>query len=285
MDEHYKQAEISAYLQTQLDEVQVKHAERVKVEWVGPNRYEVWDVHERSGRLWVVLPPMNFYVQDDIPTAQHVLSLHIGLMERMSARLVSVASKAEQDRFSVAHRKLDQARRPMRDANEPEDYQTVGVRCREALLAIIHAVADDTLVPDGQEAPKQDAFRAWSVLIADTLAPGRSNERLRAHLKGVAATTWQLVVHLQHDRNASRFDAETALDACGHVFSAFALAILRHEAGEPRACPACGSMQLGDYWQKDAPDDQRHAWVCGACGWTRLSPLPLAQAGDLTADP
>jgi hypothetical protein len=66
---------------------------------------------------------------------------------------------------------------------EAEDFQAVGMRCRECLLELVRALADPALVPAGTEAPKAADFVGWSDLIAGHVAAGSSAEEVRRFLR------------------------------------------------------------------------------------------------------
>jgi hypothetical protein len=65
----------------------------------------------------------------------------------------------------------------------------VGVRLRECLVSFIGETANDDLVPEGQEPPKQSDFKGWAELLANMLASGKSSAYLRSYLKKLSAET------------------------------------------------------------------------------------------------
>src|SRR5439155_859483 len=123
------------------------------------------------------------------------------------------------------------------------------------------------MVPPGVDQPQRANFLRWSELIADYIAPGKSNENLRGYLKAVAGGTWPLVQWLTHAGNATRFDAEMALDAAERVLGAFGMALVRKERGVPDRCPICGSYQITTDFRPDLDIDPPYLMICKKCGW------------------
>ncbi len=78
--------EVLTYFKHQLDDDPVAHLEKVWVERVGPNVFDIWDVHCENSRWWAVSPALNMYSQDDFKSRDVVLTFHIGLMARVFAR-------------------------------------------------------------------------------------------------------------------------------------------------------------------------------------------------------
>jgi hypothetical protein len=73
-----------------------------------------------------------FYKQADLPSMETILSFHIGLTARLVARSAREASATDeqQDRTPAAWRKFAQAAEAIDKADEAEEFQAVGMRCR-----------------------------------------------------------------------------------------------------------------------------------------------------------
>lgn len=127
-------------------------------------------------------------------------------------------------------------------------------------VSMLTMVADEYLVPEGVDKP-QAANAEWLNLLAEKIAGGSSNARLRAYLKSVGKETWQHVSWLTHATNATRFDAEIAVANTAHFISVFTVAMLRDHSGAPKHCAECGSYQVG-------------SGVCARCGWVDESHVP-----------
>lgn len=194
----------------------VLHVERVNAERIFGREYEVWDVHTDEGRWWVITSPTNLYSQELFPSADYTLSLHVGLMARVAARQPVQTDPERRDRTTIAWRRLEQAQEALENGDEAEDFQAVGMRCRECLLELVRGLADPVMVPAGSEPPKAADFVMWTELIAGHVAPGSSADELRRHLRATAKSTWQYVNWLTHGTNAVRFDGRIAVGSTSH---------------------------------------------------------------------
>jgi hypothetical protein len=252
----------------------VVYAEKVHSERVFDTKHDVWDVRtRRNRRWWVVTNLLNLYPKKDHETIDHVLAFHLGLMLRMQHRQPSQPGQDEvRDSLRSVFRQMDQVFEAFDEADEAEEFQAVGVRAREALLSLVHTLAKPEMVPPDSETPKRSDFEHWSAFIADSVAPGARNSRLRAHMKQVAASTWDLVNWVTHDKNATRHTAGVAAEAASSVLALFGRASVRHFADVPDRCPKCGSYRLYPDWRSD---EDAYYTLCEACGWeTRRDPTP-----------
>ena len=225
-------------------EEEVLHTEKVASERVFGREYDVWDVHTDKERWWVITNPTNLYSQRLMPSLDYTLSFHIGLMARVQARREPEGSEAEQEFLVVTNRKLVQASEAFDRADEAEEFQAVGMRCRECLLVLIRELTQDSDLAKGDDLPKAADFPAWNERIANAIAPGDPMEYVRSYLKTIAERGWRLVNWLTHANNATRNDAELALSATSHIVNNYAVAVLRRRAGAPERCRRTRKHQL-----------------------------------------
>ena len=258
---------IREYVEWQSPKEKVTYLEKVATEHLFDRKIEAWDVHTDGERYWVITEPTNLYSQDLFPSLDYTLSFHIGLMARVMARRRGADDDEQQDRLAAAWRRWTQAAEALDRADEAEEFQSVGMRCRECLLAMARAVASDSMVPTGQERPKRGDFLHWSELIANTVAAGSSAAGVRGYLKTLAKSTWQLVSWLTHASNAVRFDGHVALEATQATLRAFGRAVLRHERATPDRCPRCHSYKIGSEYVPAAGVDPPYVTFCESCGW------------------
>jgi hypothetical protein len=258
---------IADYVEWQAHgEEEVLHAEKVASERVFSREYDVWDVHTDKERWWVITSPTNLYSQTLMPSLDYTLSFHIGLMARVAARREPEGTEAEQEFLLVTTRKLTQASEAFDQADEAEEFQAVGMRCRECLLALIREVIDGSDIGQGDNLPKAADFPAWNDRIANTLAPGSSAEHVRGYLKTTAERAWRLVNWLTHAANATRIDAELALNAVSHVINNYALLIVRRKADASHRCDRCQSYKVTVDWRPDLGATGNYVIRCESCG-------------------
>lgn len=266
------EASIIEYAEWQLSKgaekpARVRHLERLKSERVFGREYQLWDVHTTDGRWWVVTEPTNIYPQAQFPSADYMLSFHIGLTARVMQRNRRTAVTSRASRFAGAFRRWEQAAQAIDSANEAEDFQAVGMKCRECLLTFTRDAQIDVQMEPGVERPKRADFVAWSALIADWAAEGDQSKDIRRHLKLLAGSTWQLVNWLTHARNAIHSDAELVVSATSHLLESFSGSIIRRESKRPDRCPNCSSYQVDSVYAPELDRDPPYALSCRACGW------------------
>ena len=267
--------EIKEYVEWQSrGEEKVLHAEKVANERVFGREYDVWDVHTDKERWWVITSPTNLYSQALMPSLDYTLSFHIGLMARVAAQRGPEGSEAEQEFLVVTNRKMVQASEAFDHADEAEEFQAVGMRCRECLLALVRELTQGSDLSEGDDLPKIADFVAWNERIANAIAPGASAEHIRGYLKITAERAWRLVSWLTHASNATREDAELALSATSHVVNNYASSVLKRRAGAPERCGRCKSYRITVEWRPELGETGLYIPRCGACGAEKLPAGP-----------
>jgi hypothetical protein len=246
----------------------VEHLELVKSEAVWGRVHKVWDVHATDRRWWIITEPMNLYSQEHFPSLDYTLSFHIGLMARVAARESTQARTKNSEISAAAYRRWEQAAEAIDLAKEAEDFQAVGMKCRECLLTFTRAAQNDITRPaNGSPLPKRGDFVHWAELIAEHAAAGPHEKDQRKYLKDGANNTWQLVNWLTHTSNAIRHDAELAVAATSHLLECFTSVLARHDSRNPGRCPNCSSYQLESFYVPEAEQDPPYVLVCMACHW------------------
>lgn len=269
--EHEKKA-IAEYVEWQAkkDEEKVLHLEKIKTEATLNGKLDAWDVHTDKTRYWVITNPTNLYSQELFPGLDYTISFHVGVTTRMMANRQNTANTDLGNSLMPALRQWQQAAEAFDLADEAEEFQAVGARCREALTTFSKTVGDDAFVPTGQDPPKAGDFVHWSELIANHVAGGAGSKEIRGYLKSLAKSTWDLVSWLTHAKNAVQFDAHMAVDATETVLSAFSSALIRYERGVPDRCPECNSYKMGSSFEPDLGIDPPYVIICNSCGWNDL---------------
>lgn len=111
-------------------------------------------------------------------------------------------------------------------SNTEEQYQAVGLLCREALISLAQAVyvSDRHLSLDGTQPSPTDGKRMLEAFVAVELAGG-ANEEARRH----ARSALEFAVALQHRRTASFRDAAMCAEATTAVVSLVAIVAGRRD--------------------------------------------------------
>jgi len=266
----HEERTIRQYVEIQTRGERVTHLEKITTERIGTRRLDAWDVHTGRERYWVITDPTNLYLQKDFPSLDYTLSFHVGITTRVAAMQSPPTDPAQERRFAGAWRRWTQAAESLERAEEIEDLQGVGMRCRECLLEFVRTAADPARhVPSGTPQPKRADFVGWSELIANAVAAGSSAERTRHYLKTTAEATWALVNWLTHARGVTWIDGEMSVRATATVLNAYGFSAMRLETDAPSQCPQCSSHRLSfDFRPNREPPE---VTVCNACGWTERS--------------
>ncbi len=272
-DPDHQRKEIAEYVEWQVNkgaetDYKVVHLERIKTEVVFGTEHVAWDVHtDEPGRWWVITGPTNLYSQQAFPSLDYTLSFHVGVMARVAARDAKRAPATRKDRLRTAWRRWETATQAIDLAQEAEDFQAVGMRCRETLVSLIKSLQKDVQLAQGAETPKAADFVAWSGHATDQFASGQRNERVRSYLKSTCRETWQLVNWLTHTSKASLHEAHLALDATSNLLGMFSLVVINAEADAPRTCPSCGSYRVVSVYDPDIGRDPPYVNLCESCDW------------------
>jgi hypothetical protein len=185
--------EVTDYVEWQCrGDEKVLHAEKVRTERVFGDDYDCWDVHTDKQRWWVITSPTNLYSRTLMPSLDYTLSFHIGLMARVAAHREPSGSVAQQELLVVTTRKMVQAGEAFDQADEVEEFQGVGMRCREALLCLVRELTEGDDIAGGNDVPKLADFPAWNERLGNYLAPGQAAEHVRGFLKTTADRAWRL---------------------------------------------------------------------------------------------
>lgn len=264
--------EIADYVEWQCnkkddeEEETVQHAEKVVSERVLGRDYDVWDVHTNLNRWWVITNPTNLYSQTLMPSLDYTLSFHIGLMMRVMAQREPQGDETEQELLLITNRKLLQAGEKFDAADEAEDFQAVGMLCREALTTFVREILDTGAFDGIEDKPKSGDFVNWSDRMVGHVAAGASADAVRGYLKASSSKAWQLVSWLTHAKSATRADAELALDATGHIIDSLTALALRGISDAPEQCARCKSYRITVTFRPDDGEGGEYVAQCEVCG-------------------
>lgn len=261
---------ILGYMSSQAPDETLQLAQKVYSEQLHGVQHDIWDVHTDHGRWWVITNPTNLYSQEQFPNMDLALTFHIGLCLRIPRSEEQPPTALALGPLVAYWRTLDEASEALRQAEEVEDFQAVGMRCREALITLGHVAQDLIPLPESQARPKRSDFRAWSEVTANTILSGPTHQERRGLLKASADAAWKFANWLTHARGAHVSDAEAAIGATELTLSLFTTALIRYVRGVPDCCPVCGSQQLAP--ERGIHPSEPHTIyarpVCNKCGWT-----------------
>ena len=122
--------------------------------------------------------------------------------------------------WAKVDRQLDGAREQLAQAQSEEDFQAVGLRCREVLISLSQEVFDPTRhsTTDGVAPSGTDAKRMLDAYLLTEL-PGNKNEEARKHTRAAL----EFAVSLQHRRTATFRDAALCAEATASIVNLIAI--------------------------------------------------------------
>ena len=163
----------------------------------------------------------------DLPSYQsrreYVRNLYRPLLEDLAG--APAPSPLEPSReptgWEKVDRTVDKLINSLAQAKDEEEYQAVGLLCRECLISLAQAVFDPTKhkPTDGTQPSETDAYRMLEAYFSREF-PGSENEALRRHAKA----SLNLANQLQHKRTARYKDAALCSEATRTVVNIVAIA-------------------------------------------------------------
>lgn len=141
---------------------------------------------------------------------QYVRKLFAPAVQAISKRSALPIPQREASGWERVDRALSKARSQLGLACVEEDFQSIGLLCREVIISLAQAVFDPTIheTLDGVTASKTDANRMLEAYVAHVF-PGDSYKEVRAHHRASLA----LALNLQHRRTATRQLAALCVEA------------------------------------------------------------------------
>jgi hypothetical protein len=270
------------YMNWQAPDLTVEFLQKIYAETILNHQHVVWDVHTNVDRWWVITNPTNLYSQVQFPNMDLAVTFHVGLCLRVPRSQRAKLPELHVEPLAACFRHMSEASDALASAQEVSDFQTVGVRCREALLAFTSAA--QIVMPWAREAankPKQADFKAWIDYVCLTSLAGHAHEHRRHLLKTLLDEAWRFANWLTHAKGSTWYDAEAAITTVEHALGLAASLVIRHVRAVPEACPACGSNRLSPQrgFHSSAPELEWERPTCEKCGWLG-DPVPILNSPE-----
>jgi hypothetical protein len=160
----------------------------------------------------------------DMPSYQSrrnfVNELFAELIARVGDGSRSAARHGEPTGWARVDRTVTEVRQRLASATTEEQFQAVGMLCRETLISLAQAVYDPERHPslDGVHASATDAKRMLEAYISVEFS-GNENEYIRKHARAAV----DLAVNLQHQRIATYRRVATCVEATTSVVNLIAI--------------------------------------------------------------
>ncbi|MDD4753429.1 MAG: hypothetical protein PHT78_09325 [Desulfitobacteriaceae bacterium] len=215
----------------------------------------VWNVKTDSDGAWWVVEgdsvPMNLYPQEAYYfSSDEVYSFHMGLMERMNA---SIEYKPEEfveaitlnsDIAPQLFRKLKGIATLIDYAIEIEDFQSIGVQCREILIELGNSIYSADMIGDGEQ-PQASNFKRKAELFVQFYLAGSDNSDYRSIINKLTEATWDYACKITHSTNATFYEASTCVTLCTSLVGVYEN--IRQKVSDPISqykCRICMSKKL-----------------------------------------
>jgi hypothetical protein len=264
------------YMNWQAPDLKVEFLQKIYTENVLNHQHCVWDVHTNVDRWWVITNPANLYSQEQFPNMDLAVTFHVGLCLRVPRSEKQKLSDLPIEPLAECYRYVAEASEALDHAQEVADYQAIGVRCREALLAFTNAA--QVAIPGGlsETKPKKGDFKAWVDHLCAVTMSGQTHEHRRLLFKTLLDSAWKFSNWLTHAKASRWQDAEAATSTVEHAISLGTSAVIRHLRGVPETCPACGSHRFSPQRgiNSEYPNIEWERPTCEKCGWAG-SPVPI----------
>ena len=265
--DHQKRS-VLEYVELEAKGEEVKRAEKMSSEKIFDTTHDVWDVETNKDRYWVITEPTNLYSHSDFPSMDYALSFHIGLTSRVNANQHTNATDEDIYRIPKTWRQWEQAHEALELSREAEDFQAVGVRCREVLITLVVELETSKLIKNAVPDIKKADVKGQLTATYDLLASGNEMRKIRAHLKTNSDSTWELANWLTHHKNAVLYDAKYVMNATEQLMLNTLSIVIRNEKPKPKRCPNCKSYRVILDFRLELISKVKHPYVelCEACG-------------------
>lgn len=256
----------------------------------------VWNVKtDTDGDWWVVEGdevPMNLYPQGAYYfSADEVYSFHMGLMQRMSATREEYNPEDFVNGVTLGleiapqlFRRLKNVAALIDTATEIEDFQTVGVQCREILIELGNHIYEPMMA--GSEAqPQASNFKRKCELFIRFYLGGSDNSDYRNIIKRITEGTWDYANKMTHSRGATRYEVSTCVTLCISLVCVYENIVQKiFDPLSQCRCSVCHSKKLSVFGDDSEADGMArmlylHCEECGA-----ITEITFGKGGDNAAD-
>ncbi len=216
----------------------------------------VWNVKtDNDGDWWVVEGdevPMNLYSQSAYYFgADEAYSFHMGLMKRM---------RVEQEKFSSEDfvrgvtlgtdiapqlfRKLKNVAQLIDSAHEVEDFQSIGVQCREILIELGNYIYVPDMATNGEQ-PQKSNFKQKVELFLQFYLKGSENSDYRSMIKKLTESTWEYACKITHSSKATFYEASSCVMMCTSLIGVCEKILQKiYDPVSQYECSSCKSKRL-----------------------------------------
>jgi hypothetical protein len=215
----------------------------------------VWNVKTKMEAYWVVEgqnAPMNLYTQGAYYfSADEAYSFHMGITQRLSDsykkefKHIIDEIPLDIEQLKSINRKLNMAAEKLSIDLEPEEFQSIGLICRESLIDLGKELHKRNPEVIKEKKLKQSDFKGIANEFINIYIPGEQNSDLRNYSKKLVDIAWNYSSTIVHSSNKTYPDVKIAL-----LFTSSAVSLLENlfykylGFDNELNCSDCGSKNL-----------------------------------------
>ena len=215
----------------------------------------VWNVKTNGDSYWIVEgeeAPMNLYTQNaHYFSADEAYSFHMGITQRLGTgynkdfKDIIDEIPLDIERVKSIKRKLNMASEKLNVDLEPEEFQAIGLICRESLIELGKELTKRNQEIIKNKNIKASDFKAIAYEFIALYIPEESNSDLRNYSRKIVDIAWSYNSAIVHSPNKTYPDVKIALLFTSVLVSLFENLFLKFIGFDKEfACSECGSKSI-----------------------------------------
>ncbi|HEY5588495.1 MAG TPA: hypothetical protein VIK86_06010, partial [Candidatus Paceibacterota bacterium] len=215
----------------------------------------VWNVKTNNEAYWVVegeVAPMNLYTQNaNYLSADEAYSYHMGITQRFNTNFQKnfkhIIDEIPLDikQIKSINRKLNMAAEKLSIELEPEEFQSIGLICRESLIDLGNELSKRSPEIIKDKGIKASDFKSIANEFINLYIPDESNSELRNYSRKIVDIAWSYNSAIVHSPNKTYPDVKIALLFTSALVSLFENLFLKYLGFDNEiACSECGSKNI-----------------------------------------
>lgn len=215
----------------------------------------VWNVKTEGEAYWIVEgeeAPMNLYTQGaNYLSADEAYSYHMGITQRLnidfrnSFKHIIDEIPLDIQQLKSINRKLNMAAEKLSVNLEPEEFQAIGLICRESLIDLGKELSKRNPEIIKNKDIKASDFKSIANEFINLYIPEENNSDLRNYSRKIVDIAWSYNSTIVHSPNKTYPDVKIALLFTSALVSLFENLFLKFIGFDNElTCSECGSKNI-----------------------------------------
>lgn len=215
----------------------------------------VWNVKAKDESFWIVEgedAPMNLYTQNAYYfSADEAYSFHMGITQRLSVdykknfKHIIDEIPLDIEQLKSINRKLNMASQKLSVDLESEEFQAIGLICRESLIDLGKELGKRNPEVIKNKNIKASDFKSIANEFINIYIPGESNSELRNYSRKIVDISWSYNSTIVHSPNKTYPDVKIALLFTSALVSLFENLFYKYIGFDNEfVCNECGSKNI-----------------------------------------